>query len=73
MHDEGISRSGGILDLGVESGILERAGSWITYGSEKIGQGRESAREFLRSNTKVSSEIEKRIRESMLAKTAGKK
>ncbi|MFC1624543.1 recombinase RecA [Candidatus Omnitrophota bacterium] len=68
MHDEGISRSGSILDLGVEEGVLEKSGSWLTYGNEKLGQGRESAREFLKHNAKISSEIEKRIRESALAK-----
>ena len=73
MHDEGISRSGSILDLGVETGILEKSGSWLTYGSEKIGQGRESAREFLRDNIKLSKEIEKRIKESILAKPSVKK
>ncbi len=73
MHDEGISRSGNILDLGVNAGVLEKTGSWITYGNEKLGQGKESAREFLRNNTKVSNEIEKRIRESMLAKPSAKK
>ena len=68
MHDEGISRSGAILDLGIDAGVLEKSGSWVTFGSEKIGQGRESAREFLRSNAKVSNEIEKKIRESLVAK-----
>jgi len=73
MHDEGISRSGAILDLGVDAGVLEKTGSWITFNSEKLGQGRESAREFLRSNDKVSNEIEKRIRESMVAGPQAKK
>ncbi|MBU4311828.1 MAG: recombinase RecA [Candidatus Omnitrophica bacterium] len=73
MHDEGISRSGNILDLGIESGVLAKSGAWLTYGDEKIGQGRESAREFLRSNAKVTNEIEKQIRESLLAKTPAKK
>lgn len=73
LHDEGISRSGSILDLAFEEGILDKSGSWITYESEKIGQGREAAREYLRTNLKVSNEIEKRIKESMLAKTVTKK
>ncbi|MFC1621227.1 recombinase RecA [Candidatus Omnitrophota bacterium] len=68
LHDEGISRSGAILDLGVDAGILEKSGSWVTFGSEKIGQGRESARDFLRSNAKVTNEIEKKIREALVAK-----
>ncbi|MBU1887808.1 MAG: recombinase RecA [Candidatus Omnitrophica bacterium] len=73
MHDEGISKSGNILDLGVEEGVLGKSGSWITYGDEKIGQGRESAREFLKGNLKLSNEIEKRIKEVALSKTSAKK
>lgn len=73
MHDEGISRSGSILDMGIETGILDKSGSWVTFGSEKIGQGRESAREFLRGNAKVSNEIEKKIKEAVLVKVEGKK
>lgn len=73
MHDEGISRSGNILDLGIESGVLGKSGSWVTYGSEKIGQGRESAREFLRGNAKISNEIENSIKESLLTKVPVKK
>jgi len=73
VHDEGISRSGSILDLGVELGVLEKSGAWITFDKEKIGQGRESAREFLRSNIKVSDEIEKRIRTAVTTKSSPKK
>jgi len=73
LHDEGISRSGSILDLGIEAGVLAKSGAWMTYGSEKIGQGRESAREFLRGNAKISNEIEKRIKESLLAKAPAKR
>lgn len=73
MHDEGISKSGNILDLGVEEGVLGKSGSWITYGDEKIGQGRESAREFLKGNLKLSNEIEKRIKEVALSKASAKK
>ncbi|MEE8317404.1 MAG: recombinase RecA [Candidatus Omnitrophota bacterium] len=64
MYDEGISRSGSILDLGVETGVLEKSGSWLMYGSEKLGQGRESAREFLKNNLKITNEIEKKIRQA---------
>jgi len=73
MHDEGISRTGSILDLGVEEGVLGKSGSWITYGEEKIGQGREGAREFLRANLKISNEIEKKIKEEVLNKALVKK
>ncbi len=70
MHDEGISKSGSILDLGVEFGVLEKSGAWLIFDNEKIGQGRESAREFLKNNLKVSKEIEKRIKELALVKTS---
>ncbi len=73
VHDEGISRSGSILDLGVELGVLEKSGAWVTFDKEKIGQGREAAREFLRNNTKISSEIEKKIRAAVTAKPSQKK
>lgn len=62
--NEGISREGEILDLGVEKGIIEKAGSWFSYNGQRIGQGRESAREYLRSNPKVAEEIEKKIKEA---------
>jgi len=73
MHDEGISKTGSILDLGIEGGVLGKSGSWITYGEEKIGQGREGAREFLRANLKLCNEIEKRIKEEVLNKALVKK
>jgi len=73
MHDEGISRSGAILDLGVEMGILDKSGSWLTFDEEKLGQGREPAREFLKGNSKIASEIEKKIRQSASGKTPVKK
>ncbi|MCX7794622.1 MAG: recombinase RecA [Thermodesulfovibrionales bacterium] len=62
--DEGISREGEILDLGVEKGIIEKAGSWFSYNGQRIGQGRESAREYLKNNPKVRDEIEKKIKEA---------
>jgi recombination protein RecA len=62
--DEGISREGEILDLGVEKGIIEKSGSWFSYGSQRIGQGRETAREFLKNNPKIAEEIERKIKEA---------
>ena len=73
LHDEGISRSGSVLDLGINTGVLGKSGSWVTYGSEKIGQSREAAREFLKGNAKMRNEIEKRIKENLLAKAPAKK
>ncbi len=62
---EGISRTSDILDLGVAHDIINKAGSWFSYGEEKIGQGRESVRAFLRENTKAAAQIEKKIREAI--------
>lgn len=71
--DEGISREGEILDLGVEKGIIEKAGSWFSYNGQRIGQGRESAREYLKNNPKIAEEIEKKIKETAgLLKPEGK-
>ena len=70
MHDEGISRAGGMLDIGLELGVLAKSGTWVTYGSEKLGQGRETARDFLKNNDKLSNEIEERIRDMASGKAA---
>lgn len=62
--NEGISRVGEIVDLGVEKGIIDKSGAWYSYGGNRIGQGRENAKEFLRNNRDVAGEIEKKIIES---------
>jgi len=62
--NEGISRVGEIVDLGVEKGIIEKAGAWYSYGGNRIGQGRENAKEFLKNNVEISKEIESKIIES---------
>lgn len=67
LHDEGISRSGNILDIGVEKNIIEKSGAWFTYKSEKIGQGREAARAYLKEHPKALEDIEKEIRKSLVA------
>ena len=66
MFDEGISRTGGVLDAAESMGILKRTGNWIAFGEEKIGQGRENARLFLKQNPKVLEKIEKEIRNQMV-------
>jgi recombination protein RecA len=63
LATEGISREGGLLDMGVITGVLDKSGSWINYGKTRIGQGREAAKQFLRDNKDVSAEIEAKIRE----------
>jgi recombination protein RecA len=60
---EGISREGGLLDMGVTTGVLDKSGAWINYGKQRIGQGREAAKQFLRDNAAVANEIETKVRE----------
>jgi recombination protein RecA len=62
IFGKGISRVGGILDLGVESGIITKSGTWFTYGDTRLGQGRENARTFLEEHPEIADEIEARIR-----------
>ncbi len=79
LYGEGISREGEVIDLGVEAKIVEKSGSWYAYKGEKIGQGKDNAREFLRENPDIALEIENRVREALgvplqaaaLAKEAG--
>ncbi len=62
MYGEGISKMGELLDLGVKAGIVEKSGAWFSYGDERIGQGRENAKQFLKDNTRIALEIEDKIR-----------
>ncbi len=65
LYGEGISREGEIIDMGVEARILEKSGAWYAYNGEKIGQGKDNAREFLRENPEIKREIENKVRESL--------
>ncbi|MFG6486671.1 recombinase RecA [Roseateles sp. BYS78W] len=65
LYGEGISREGEIVDMGVIAKLVEKSGSWYAYQGEKIGQGKDNAREFLRENPDVAREIENKIRESL--------
>jgi len=65
MYDEGISRTGSVIDLGVEHKILEKKGAWISYNGELIGQGREAAKQFLRENGDIMDEITQKIRSTV--------
>ncbi len=62
MYGEGISKVGEILDLGVKAGIVEKSGAWLSYDGNRIGQGRENAKQFLKDNPKIADEIERAIR-----------
>ncbi|MDI3534133.1 MAG: recombination protein RecA [Thermosediminibacterales bacterium] len=63
MYGEGISKEGCILDFGVDIGVLNKSGSWYSYGDERLGQGRENAKQFLRDNVEICKEIEMKIKE----------
>ncbi|PWW46898.1 recombinase RecA [Melaminivora alkalimesophila] len=65
LFGEGISREGEIIDMGVEARIIDKSGAWYAYNGEKIGQGRDNAREFLRENPELAREIENKVRESL--------
>jgi recombination protein RecA len=65
LFGEGISREGEIIDMGVTARVLEKSGAWYAYNGEKIGQGRDNAREFLRENRELAREIENKVRESL--------
>jgi recombination protein RecA len=63
MYGEGISKVGELIDLGVKAGVVEKSGAWFSHDSQRIGQGRENAKQFLRDHTDVADAIEHRIRE----------
>ncbi|MBX3599453.1 MAG: recombinase RecA [Rubrivivax sp.] len=65
LYGEGISREGEIIDMGVEARIVDKSGAWYAYNGEKIGQGKDNAREFLRENPELAREIENKVREHM--------
>jgi len=65
MYGEGISRQGEIIDLGVECGIVDKSGAWYSYNGDRIGQGKDNVREFLKENPEIAQEIEAKIREKL--------
>jgi recombination protein RecA len=71
MYSEGISREGGLIDLGLEMGLVKKSGAWFTVGDIRLGQGRENAKEFLRQNSDVASAIEEQIRGNIAAFKSG--
>src|ERR1700758_3414762 len=64
MYGEGVSKTGEVLDLGVKAGVVEKSGAWFSYDSQRIGQGRENAKTYLKTNPEVAERIEKAIREN---------
>jgi len=71
MYSEGISREGGLIDLGLEMGLVKKSGAWFTIGDIRLGQGRENAKEFLRQNTDVAGAIEEQIRGNIVSFQTG--
>lgn len=64
MYGEGVSKTGELIDLGVQAGVIDKAGSWYSYGTQRIGQGREATRNFLKENPEITAQIEKSIRDN---------
>jgi recombination protein RecA len=62
LYGQGISKEGELIDLGIKSGLVEKSGSWFSYKDQRIGQGKENVRQFIKDNPKVATEIEKEIR-----------
>jgi recombination protein RecA len=72
LYGEGISREGEIVELGVNHRIVEKSGAWYAYKGEKIGQGKDNAREFLREHPEIAQEIEAKIRAAVEVPAAGR-
>jgi recombination protein RecA len=64
MYGEGVSKMGELVDLGVKAGVVEKSGAWFSYNSQRLGQGRENAKEFLRTNPELAAEIEQTLRQN---------
>ncbi|MER5278525.1 DNA recombination/repair protein RecA, partial [Streptomyces sp. NPDC002809] len=65
LYGHGISREGGLIDMGVDNGFVRKAGAWYTYEGDQLGQGKENARNFLKDNPDLADEIEKKILEKL--------
>jgi len=65
IYGHGISREGGLIDMGVDQGFVRKAGAWYTYDGDQLGQGKENARQFLKDNPDLADELEKRIKEKL--------
>ena len=65
LYNEGISREGEIITLGVEHGIVDKAGAWYSYNGDRIGQGKDNVREYLKENTEIAQDIEQKIRAAL--------
>jgi recombination protein RecA len=64
MYGEGVSKVGELVDLGVKAGIVEKSGAWFSYNSQRLGQGRDNSKQFLKDNPDIANEIEGLLRQS---------
>ncbi|QOC21531.1 recombinase RecA [Wenzhouxiangella sp. AB-CW3] len=71
LYGEGISREGELIELGVEHGLVKKSGAWYSYGDDRIGQGKDNVRQFLKDNPEMAADIERQVREKLLPKTTG--
>ena len=71
LYDQGISKEGELIELGVASNLVEKSGAWYSYGGERIGQGKDNARQYLRDNPALADELEAKLRASFTTKPAG--
>ncbi len=67
LYGEGVSREGEIIDMGVQEGVVDKAGAWYSYNGDRIGQGKDNVRTYLKENPSLAQEIEGRIREKLLS------
>jgi recombination protein RecA len=65
LYGQGISREGGLIDMGVEHGFVRKSGAWYTYEGDQLGQGKENARQFLKDNPDLADELERKIKEKL--------
>jgi recombination protein RecA len=70
LYGDGISREGEIIDLGVKQGLIDKAGAWYSYGKDRIGQGKDNVRVFLKEHPEMAREIENQIRAQLLPRSA---
>ncbi len=68
LYGEGISREGELIDLGVQHGLVEKSGAWYSYKGDRIGQGRDNVRAFLKENSETAAEIDRALRDKLLAR-----
>ncbi|QKK02256.1 MAG: recombinase RecA [Pseudomonadota bacterium] len=71
LYGEGISREGELIELGVEHGLVKKSGAWYSYGDDRIGQGKDNVRQFLKDNPDMAADIERQLRETLLPKSVG--